>query len=56
MRFLPILLLSAGLLLIVMVMTGDRTKGMQLVRNIILVVAGLIAMAAMFALIGSART
>jgi len=56
MRFVPILLLSAALLVIVMVMTGDRTKGMQLARNIILVVVGLIAMAALFALIGNART
>lgn len=56
MRFAPILLLSAGLLLLIMLMAGDREKGLQLLRNIVLVIAGLALMVAMFALIGEVRS
>ncbi len=51
MRFLPILLLSGGLLGVVMVMAGDKEKGLQAARNIGLVVVGMIVMAALFAMI-----
>lgn len=56
MRFLPILLLSAGLLLVVMMMAGDRAKGLQAVRNIVLVIGGMMILIAVFALITNARS
>lgn len=56
MRFLPILLLSAGLLLVVMMMAGDRDKGVQVVRNILLVIGGMMVLIAAFALISNARS
>lgn len=56
MRFLPILLLSAGLLLIVMMMAGDRAKGLQLVRNILLVIGGMMVLIAAFAAITNSRS
>ena len=49
MRYLPILLLSVALLGVVMLMAGDREKGLQAVRNIALVVVGMLVMAALFA-------
>lgn len=51
MRFLPMLVLSLGLLGVVMVMAGDRQKGLQAVRNIVVVVVGMIVMMALFAII-----
>ena len=50
MRYLPILLLSVALLGVVMLMAGDREKGLQAVRNIAIVVVGMLVMAALFAL------
>lgn len=51
MRFLPIVVLSAALLGVVALMAGDKEKGLQAVRNIAVVVIGMLAMAALFALI-----
>lgn len=51
MRFLPMLVLSLGLLGVVMMMAGDRQKGLQAVRNILVVVVGMIVMMALFAII-----
>lgn len=56
MRFLPVLLLSIGLLLVVMVMAGDKDKGLQVLRSIGLVIAGMTLMALLFALIANARS
>ena len=53
MRFVPMLMLSLGLLGVVMVMAGDRQKGFQAIRNMVLVVLGMIAMAALFAIVTS---
>ena len=50
MRFVPILLLSTALLGVVMIMAGDRTKGFQAVRNIVIVIVGMLVMAALFAM------
>lgn len=50
MTYVPILLLSLVLLGVVMLMAGDRQKGLQAVRNIVLVVVGMLIMAALFAI------
>ena len=55
MRFLPIIVLSLALLGVVALMAGDRQKGIEAVRNIAIVVVGLIAMAALFALVTARR-
>jgi hypothetical protein len=44
------LVLTLGLLGVVMLMAGDREKGLQAVRNIAIVVVGMIVMAALFAM------
>ncbi|HJR45561.1 MAG TPA: hypothetical protein VJ927_08135 [Actinomycetota bacterium] len=51
MRFLPIVLLSAVLLGVVVLMAGDREKGLQALRNIAIVVVGMLVMAALFAIV-----
>lgn len=51
MRFLPMLVLSLGLLGVVMVMAGGRQKGLQAVRNIVVVVVGMIVLMALFAIV-----
>lgn len=56
MTFLPVLLLSLGLLLVVMLMAGDKEKGLQVLRNIGLVIVGMTVMALVFALIANARS
>lgn len=56
MNLVPIVLLSIGLLLIVVVMAGDRQKGLELLRNIVLVIAGMILLAVVFAWIAGARS
>lgn len=56
MNFVPILIVSIGLLLIVMVMAGDKEKGLQVLRSIGLVIAGMTVMALLFALIANARS
>lgn len=56
MSLVPILVLSIALLLVVMVMAGDRKKGLQVVRNIILVIGGMILLAVLFAMIGRGRS
>ena len=56
MTFLPVLVLSLGLLLVVMLMAGDKDKGLQVLRNIGLVIAGMTVMALVFALIANARS
>lgn len=53
MTFVPIVLLSLALLGVVMIMAGDRQKGLQAVRNIAIVVVGMIVMAALFAMVTS---
>lgn len=56
MRFLPMLVLSLGLLGVVMVMAGDRQKGLQTVRNIVVVVVGMIVMMALFAIVTNPKS
>lgn len=51
MRFIPILLLSIGLLGVVMLMAGGWKQGLQTVRSIAFVVAVMMVMAAVFAVI-----
>lgn len=51
MRFLPIIVLSIALLGVVALMAGDKEKGLQAVRNILVVVVGMIIMAALFAIV-----
>lgn len=51
MRFVPIIVLSVALLGVVALMAGDKEKGLQAVRNIMIVVVGMIAMAALFAIV-----
>ncbi len=51
MRFVPIIVLSLALLGVVALMAGDRQKGIQAVRNIVIVVVGLVVMAALFAVV-----
>ena len=53
MRFLPILLLSAALLGVVAIMAGDKEKGLQAIRNIAIVIVGMLVMAALFAMVTS---
>jgi hypothetical protein len=48
--YVPIVLLSIGLLGVVMLMAGDRKKGLQAVRNIAVVVVGMIIVTALFAI------
>lgn len=55
MRFLPIIVLSALLLVVVALMAGDKEKGLQVVRNIALVVIGMLLMVALFSLITARR-
>lgn len=51
MRFIPILLLSLGLLGVVMLMAGGWRQGFQAVRSMAFVVAVMMLMAALFAVI-----
>lgn len=51
MRFVPIIVLSIALLGVVALMAGDKEKGLQAVRNILVVVVGMIIMAALFAIV-----
>lgn len=55
MRFIPMILLSIGLLGVVVMMAGDRQKGLEAVRNIGIVVVGMIVMAALFAIVTARR-
>ena len=55
MRFLPIVLLSLALLGVVGVMAGDKEKGLQAVRNIAIVVVGMLLMVALFSIITARR-
>ena len=52
MRFVPILLLSVGLLGVVMLMSGGVKQGLQVVRSMAFVVAVMMVMVALFAVIG----
>ena len=52
MRFIPIVLLTLGLLGVVMVMAGGLKQGLQVVRSIAFVVAVMMVMVALFAVIG----
>lgn len=56
MTFLPVLLLSIGLLLVVMLMAGDKEKGFQVLRSIGLVIAGMTVLALVFAVIANTRS
>lgn len=51
MRFVPILLLSVGLLGVVMLMAGGWKQGFQAVRSIAFAVALMMVMVALFAVI-----
>lgn len=55
MRFVPIIVLSLALLGVVALMAGDKEKGLQAVRNITIVVVGMILMAALFAIVTARR-
>ena len=55
MRFLPILAMSAALLGVVALMAGDKEKGWQAVRNIGIVVIGMLIMVALFSIITARR-
>lgn len=55
MRFLPIILLSVGLLGVVALMAGDKEKGLQAVRNIGIVIVGMLLMVALFSIITARR-
>lgn len=55
MRYLPIVLLSVVLLGIVAIMAGDKEKGLQAIRNIAIVVVGMILMVALFSMITARR-
>ncbi len=51
MRYLPIFLLSIGLLVVVMLMSGNLRQGFQAVRKILFAVAVMIVLSAAFAVI-----
>ena len=51
MRFVPIVLLSLGLLGVVMLMAGGWKQGLQVARSIAFVVAMMMVMVALFAVI-----
>ncbi len=55
MRFLPIIVLSALLLVVVGFMAGDKERGLQAVRNIAVVVIAMLLMVALFSLITARR-
>lgn len=55
MRFLPILALSAALLGVVAMMAGDKEKGLQAIRNIAIVIVGMLILVAVFSLITARR-
>ena len=55
MRFLPILALSAALLGVVALMAGDKQKGLQAIRNIAVVVVGMLVLVAVFSIITARR-
>lgn len=55
MRYLPIVLLSLVLLGVVGVMAGDKEKGLQAIRNIAIVVVGMLLMVALFSIITARR-
>lgn len=56
MRFIPILLLSLGLLGVVMLMAGGWKQGFQVVRSMAFVVAVMMVMVALFAVIADRST
>lgn len=55
MRFVPVVALSIALLGVVALMAGDREKGLQAVRNIVIVVIGMLVLVALFSIV-TART
>ena len=55
MRFLPIVALTAALLGVVAMMAGDKEKGLQAIRNIAVVVVGMLILVALFSLITASR-
>lgn len=55
MRFLPIIVLSGLLLVVVALMAGDKEKGLQAVRNIAIVIVGMLIMVALFSVITARR-
>jgi hypothetical protein len=55
-RFLPIILLSVGLLGVVMLMAGGWKQGFQAVRSISFALAVMIVLMALFAVIAESRS
>ncbi|MDP9067599.1 MAG: hypothetical protein M3N53_04495 [Actinomycetota bacterium] len=51
MRLLPVLLLGAALLTLVMLMAGDRRKGLQAIGKISFTIAAMLVLVAIFAVI-----
>lgn len=56
MRFIPIVLLSVGLLGVVMLMAGGWKQGFQAVRSIAFTVAVMMLLMALFAVITESRS
>ncbi len=56
MRFIPIVLLSVGLLGVVMLMAGGWKQGFQAVRSIVFTMAVMMVLVALFAIIAESRS